>query len=405
MRNRMTLLAVPVATLLLALGVLPAAAPAADDGWMTSHPQALEKAEKTGKVVLADFTGSDWCVWCKRLDEEVFSKPAFQTWAEENVVLLKLDFPRQTEQPEALAKQNRALAQKYGIRGFPTILLLTEEGQVIGRLGYQKGGPDPWVKAAQAAIDDYNRRTRLAAGDDLSEALEQAGSQQMPLLVVATQDKAQAGKVDEGLFTQPAFYMPGNLLTVPVHVDLASESGASKKWAELAKPLAISDRPGVYVLDANAEKLLASGKLDAPAGKLGKLIAGAVPEIPYDGSWTEDYAKARRIALQQGRPLLLDFTGSDWCVWCHRLDDEVFAKDAFKEYAKDNLVLVKLDFPRKTKQPKEIATRNRALAERYGIRGFPTLIVLNPSGEQIGKLGYVKGGPKAFLAKLTAQLE
>ena len=120
--------------------------------WETDFEKAQAKAEKEGKPMLVDFTGSDWCGWCIKLDEEVFSKKEFQKWAAENVVLVKLDFPKRTKQSSKLKKQNAELAKKYEVRGFPTILFLDAKGKVIGKSGYMAGGPSAWTKSADSII-------------------------------------------------------------------------------------------------------------------------------------------------------------------------------------------------------------------------------------------------------------
>ena len=98
--------------------------------------------------------------------------------------------------------------------------------------------------------------------------------------------------------------------------------------------------------------------------------------------------------------MLLDFTGSDWCGWCMKLDKEVFSKPEFKSYAKANLVLVEVDFPQGKKLSKKVKEQNEKLKGEHGITGYPSIIVLNPEGSKVGKLGYMEGGPKNFIAKL-----
>lgn len=129
-----------------AVGLKAQSNEAGADLWTTNAPAALEQAKSEGKLVLMNFTGSDWCIWCKRLDGEVFSTKQFQSYAKENLVLLKLDFPNRSQQPDWEVKQNQALAEKYGIEGFPTILVLNSEGEEVARLGYQRGGPEAWLK-------------------------------------------------------------------------------------------------------------------------------------------------------------------------------------------------------------------------------------------------------------------
>ena len=116
--------------------------------------------------------------------------------------------------------------------------------------------------------------------------------------------------------------------------------------------------------------------------------------------WGDDYEKAMVQAKAEKKNVLLDFTGSDWCGWCIRLNDEVFSKAEFKKYAKDNLVLVEVDFPQGKRLPKKVKEQNDKLQKDHGVRGFPTIVVLDPEGKKLGELGYMEGGPKNFIAKL-----
>ena len=116
--------------------------------------------------------------------------------------------------------------------------------------------------------------------------------------------------------------------------------------------------------------------------------------------WEENYEKAAKQAQAEKKLMLLDFTGSDWCGWCIKLDNEIFSKNEFKKYAKDNLVLVKLDFPRGKSQTAAVKKQNQELGQKYNIQGYPTVIVLDSNGQQVGQLGYMEGGPQAFIAEL-----
>ncbi len=117
--------------------------------WSTDLPKALEKAKAEKKLVLVNFTGSDWCGWCIKLDREVFSKDEFAAYAEKSIVPVKIDFPRRVDQPAELKKANRSLQEKYEIRSFPTIVVLDAEGKETGRLGYRPGGPKAFVEALE----------------------------------------------------------------------------------------------------------------------------------------------------------------------------------------------------------------------------------------------------------------
>ncbi len=110
--------------------------------WLTDVPKAQAEAKAENKLVLMDFTGSDWCGWCKKLDAETFSKPDFADYAKKNLVLVQLDYPHNIQQSDSLKAANAALAQKYNITGFPTIMAMKPDGTVVmTQVGYLPGGP------------------------------------------------------------------------------------------------------------------------------------------------------------------------------------------------------------------------------------------------------------------------
>jgi len=119
--------------------------------WLESLEQAQKISAETGKPILADFTGSDWCSYCVKLKDDVFESPQFQTWAAENVVLLEIDYPRHSSQASWLREQNQSLKKRFDISRYPTVLLLTAEGRTIGKLGYMNDA-DKWIAVADNAI-------------------------------------------------------------------------------------------------------------------------------------------------------------------------------------------------------------------------------------------------------------
>lgn len=149
-------------------------------------------------------------------------------------------------------------------------------------------------------------------------------------------------------------------------------------------------------------------RLWMPLLLLGAFIFAAAISPAHAGegkaNWLTDFEAAKEQAKAGKKPMLLDFTGSDWCIWCIRLKKEVFSRDAFIDFASDRLVLVKVDFPRKTELPASLQAQNQALAETYGIRGFPTIVLLSPEGELIGRTGYRRGGVEPYLAHLKELL-
>lgn len=130
------------------------------------------------------------------------------------------------------------------------------------------------------------------------------------------------------------------------------------------------------------------------------LLSFSLVSADAEATWLTDLSKAQAEAKAQHKLLLLDFTGSDWCIWCKKLDAEVFKQPEFGSYAKEHLVLLTVDFPRKTAIAPEVKKQNEELAQKFGIEGFPTIVVLNGDGKQVGELGYEPGGPSAFLKQL-----
>jgi len=128
-------------------GVLAAAgfASAGETLWTEDAKAAMAKAAAEGKDLLIDFTGSDWCGWCKKLDAEVFSQKGFTSEAPKSFVLLKLDFPRSVPQSEELKKQNAEWLKKYRIEGFPTIVLADAAGRPYAKTGYRPGGVEQYM--------------------------------------------------------------------------------------------------------------------------------------------------------------------------------------------------------------------------------------------------------------------
>jgi len=153
MTNVKTLACLALSGLLL---VGSAVARAGEESNWTEDLQLARKASKaTGKPILANFTGSDWCGFCIKQEKEVFSTEKFKTWAKDNAILLTLDYPHQKKQDAKTKKQNEEMNKQFKITGFPTVIFITAEGKELGRfVGYPPGsGVDPWIKKAQPIVD------------------------------------------------------------------------------------------------------------------------------------------------------------------------------------------------------------------------------------------------------------
>lgn len=148
MRKWMTALAV----------LMVASAVFAADGWLTDFEKAKAQAKAEGKYVLVDFSGSDWCGWCIKLDREVFSQDAFKKYADQNLVLMLADFPSSKPQSDEVKDQNKKLAAQYGIRGYPTVILLSPDGKTAGSTGYKQGGAKAYVEHIKGLIKAYEAK-------------------------------------------------------------------------------------------------------------------------------------------------------------------------------------------------------------------------------------------------------
>lgn len=124
----------------------PAALRGAQGSWETDFKRAQEEAKAKNKLLLIDFTGSDWCGFCIRFDRDILSKQQFKDYADKNLVLLEVDFPRAKEQSQELRVQNQKLAAQYEVEGFPTIVVLNRDGREVWRYpGYFAEGPQAFI--------------------------------------------------------------------------------------------------------------------------------------------------------------------------------------------------------------------------------------------------------------------
>lgn len=132
------------------------------------------------------------------------------------------------------------------------------------------------------------------------------------------------------------------------------------------------------------------------------LIASSfVATIAHGSEWQTDYEQALATAKSANKCVLLNFTGSDWCPPCIQMEKVIFSKAAFLNYAKKNLVLVEIDFPRRKALSEKVTKQNERLADQYGIEnsGYPTVVLLNPDGKILGQLeGYADEGPADIIA-------
>ena len=165
----------------LALAMTASFTTAAGEEWMTDFEAAKAKAAKENKDLLVDFTGSDWCGWCIKLVDEVFKHDSFKKGVADKFILVELDFPRdKSKLSEAIQKQNETLQKEYGVRGFPTILLMDAKGRPFAQTGYQAGGPEKYLEHL-----DELRKKRITRDEALTAASKLEGVAKAEALVKA----------------------------------------------------------------------------------------------------------------------------------------------------------------------------------------------------------------------------
>lgn len=129
------------------------------------------------------------------------------------------------------------------------------------------------------------------------------------------------------------------------------------------------------------------------------------PAAKKMSGWLDDFSKAQFQAAGVKQPIFALFTGSDWCPWCMKLHSEVLDSEEFKAFAKENLVLFVADFPKSKKLSFSTKEQNDALAKKYNVEGFPTVVILDAQGKELARTGYQRGGGEKYVSMLKSMLE
>jgi len=251
--------------LLLWVLVFIPAARASDTLWLTDMKKALKKAAQEKKDLLLNFTGSDWCIWCRRLHSEVFSQKVFKEEIPKYFVLVELDFPRAKPQSSNLQKQNREWLMKLGVQGFPTIFLTDSKGRPYAKTGYLPGGAENYVKHLKKL-----RELRVSRDKALLQAQKAKGAEKAKLL-----DKA-IGSFD------PAIILSSykDLAQEIIKLDKGNKAGLKNKYSAL---FAIAD----------VEKLKQQGKFKEAAAKADETFK----KLKLSGQFAQDLHFAKAEAL------------------------------------------------------------------------------------------------------------
>ena len=190
---------------------------AGGEGWLTDIDAAKKSASESKKDLLIDFTGSDWCGWCIKLNDEVFKHDAFKAGVKDSFVLVEIDFPREKGKlPEDVRKRNTELGEKYAVQGYPTILLCDAEGKPYAATGYEEGGPEKYVSHLNELRKNKSKRDEAFA-----KAAKASGVEKAKVLIAAL----DAMKVDEKVAAN--FY--GDIAAQIRAADPKDETGFAKK--------------------------------------------------------------------------------------------------------------------------------------------------------------------------------
>ena len=196
--------------------------------WHADYDAAVAAAKESGKDLLVDFTGSDWCSWCIKLDNEVFSTDEFKTKAPEMFELVKLDYPRSEEVKAKVPNpdRNAEIRDQHGIRGYPTVLAMTADGVVFGRTGYAPGGPTPYLESLSKMLSEG--KARVMAAQKIAEAFKAADAEGQVAMLPKILDTLDGAEGDD-----PAVALLGD------HVENAMGSGALEKAGLLEKGVTV----------------------------------------------------------------------------------------------------------------------------------------------------------------------
>lgn len=395
--------------------------------WMDDFMRAQRLAQKQEKPMLLYFCGSDWDDFTMQLDEEVMNTALWSDWAQQNLILIKVDYPKNTKKQRPDAKnQADMLKTRFNIAKVPTLIFLDPWGDLLARVGYSKAAlrpdeakeqPKAWLKYCQDVIASRPIKEHLTGASDLAAAVKASRKSAIPLCILVTQTAnnqiAQQWRetlLQNQLFLRfinrnMAFYVcewPQDTDASPNAVYIR-EFAAKWKFGPSPFQLVIWSPAGLGEL-----KTIIGGFDPVDCGPIVKRLEPLLPTIDYNGGWIEDYKAARAVSAQQQRDLLISFVCTDGSEYTKRMYAEIYDQPEFKDYAKKNLVLLKVDFPSDpanlAKQSKELQEQNRLLAEMYGVRGYPTVVVLNPKGQKILDGKYMKGGAPVFISEMKKQI-
>ena len=444
--------------------------------WFVNWDKALAEARNTRKALFLLNTGSDWCVWCKRLRANVLDKPEFAEFVRDKFVLVYLDSPNNPPLGKEQKAHNRFVTRSLPFGGgVPDVLVMSAKGEKLGSVGGGGLTLDEYLERLGKILASKGEKVRGKDAQNLftkgyAALAAEIAARRAALPPVKKEDfKAKLTGVAVVEMSQRyaskediEFVPPETSLAVPfgktvlfrVEYDFPEGYGA-RMWVRddvcddgkahsgyfgsnpsgLYKGkgteygfLSLLDRGKACRLKSVIVKTNSDPELDDyPYGWT--ILTAAVDldfqEKPSDWDaqqdakrpavskgvpkgWMEDFEEARKQAAKEGKFVLLAFSGSDWCGPCMSLEKEVFSKKKFVDELARKYKLVMVSIPRdKSTLSKLAVEQNQALVKRYAIRGYPTVVMVNPvDGEEVkSHSGYRSGDPKGYLKSLDKMMK
>lgn len=396
--------------------------------WGDRFVIAQKRAQKEEKPMLLYFCSSDRDDFTKKLEEDVLTTPVWAEWASEKLVLVKVDFVLDVKkQPAEVRNQNAELKTRFNVAKVPTFIFLDPWGELLGRCGYSaaslrddeaEGQPKQWLEYCKTVLASRPDKEKLQEQPDLTTAVAAARKTAVPLCIVVHQLAANktAAALKQTLFENQLFvrWINRNMGLVQVAwpeepdkspaAQVVREFAAKWKFGASALQLVIWDPGGTGQV-----KGLIRGFDPVDCGPLVKRLEPMLPAIDYGGGWVENWKVARAISAQQQKDLLVSFVSTDASEVSRKMEAEIYAHADFKDYSKKNLVLLRADYPADPalleKQGKDIKEQNEMLADMFGVKGYPTVVVLNPKGQKILDGKYMKGGAPVFVAEMKKAIQ
>jgi thioredoxin-related protein len=390
--------------------------------WQTNYQNAVLQSQKQDKLLLMYFSGTGWDAWSEKLEEEVLDTPPFIEWAKKNVIPLRVDFPdaKVVKQSPTIKQQNEKLRVEYNMAKVPTFLFVDPAGDILARVGYDTaklrdeestGEPKAWIAFCDNVVKTRPPPDVLKPQKTLDDGIAAARKNGIPLLMLITHQPTEfVTKTRQQLLESQAFvrFVNRNMAFVelkwPDELDKGKEAQSIKAFAAKWKigpgplKLAVWDPGGLGTLKAQINTIVVN-----PIRPLLKQLENSLPKIDYaGGSWLENYRTAKAVSVQQQKDLFISFDSMDGSEWSQKFNEEVYKTPEFHKYAVDNLVLLRINFPKSAQQEPWLKEQNKMLADMYGVRGYPTIVMLNPVGQKIGDAKYMKGGVQTFLREVQA---